>query len=452
MRLPAAAIEGLERRTYLDGSSSATVTARGTLSIAGSSLADAIDVSLSADQIVVAINGTSASFPASVKRVYIDAGAGDDAVTCGLARPTTVLAGDGDDTVNVSGPSTLSGGAGNDFLAGDSNDSIDAGDGNDTILAADGDTITGGAGTDAADFSHHPGGGIAFHLGFNVNPDGGTFPNEPYVQAGDIAIADPVEIIRGTAFDDLFDQLAPPATPPTLFGGDGDDVFDNIDNADIDGGLGNDRFITPSLHTTVSGGRGNDIFDLEVLPASIRGGEGTDRIVETSNLIPVLDLSRWQTSIEQADGIGTLIGNPNARGALIALPSDLPVVLIGYDSGTLIGDPGKPNYIYGGDGNDLIIGGNKADTIFGNFGNDTIYGGAGNDTIHGGEQNDLLIGGKGRDHLYGDDGNDGILAKDKQVDTLFGGAGDFGDKGKDVADVDKSTTVKDIWSEIEKIL
>ena len=71
----------------------------------------------------------------------VDAGAGNDAVTVGLA-PASIIGGNGNDTlVGGSGNDTIDGGAGNDSIAGNAgNDSLRGGAGS--------DTVTGGTGGD----------------------------------------------------------------------------------------------------------------------------------------------------------------------------------------------------------------------------------------------------------------------------------------------------------------
>ena len=100
-----------------------------------------------------------------VDRLVIDAGAGNDYVSCGAAfddngeetiLPAVLMGGAGDDTIVTAGDATLSGGAGNDVLAttGVANLVLNGGRGDDYIAVSD-DTakIDGGAGFDRVNAS-----------------------------------------------------------------------------------------------------------------------------------------------------------------------------------------------------------------------------------------------------------------------------------------------------------
>ncbi len=80
------------------------------------------------------------------------------------------------------------------------------------------------------------------------------------------------------------------------------------------------------------------------------------------------------------------------------------------------------------DGNDSVIGSAlKLNSLSqlqveGGAGNDTITGGLGNDFLTGGDDNDKMLGGGGDDQLFGDDGKD-LLDGGIGNDSLTGGAG-----------------------------
>ena len=98
-------------------------------------------------------------------------------------------------------------------------------------------------------------------------------------------------------------------------------------------------------------------------------------------------------------------------------------VLIGSPRGdTLYGDRYRPNFIFGGQGDDYAYGGSGQDTIYGASGNDRLHGYGGNDWLMGDEGSDILNGGLGNDHLFGGAGND-FLEGDSGNDTLSGGTG-----------------------------
>jgi Ca2+-binding RTX toxin-like protein len=90
------------------------------------------------------------------------------------------------------------------------------------------------------------------------------------------------------------------------------------------------------------------------------------------------------------------------------------------------------DYIYAGDGNDVVLGGsgndvlwggNGNDRLFGDDGADTLLGEAGDDRLYGGASYDTLEGGEGNDVLFGEDGADTLYGSQGD-DQLYGGAGD----------------------------
>jgi Ca2+-binding RTX toxin-like protein len=90
------------------------------------------------------------------------------------------------------------------------------------------------------------------------------------------------------------------------------------------------------------------------------------------------------------------------------------------------------DYIYAGDGNDVVLGGSGNDTLWGGTGNDrlfgddgadTVLGEAGDDRLYGGASYDTLEGGDGNDVLFGEDGGDTLYGSQGD-DQLYGGAGD----------------------------
>jgi len=86
------------------------------------------------------------------------------------------------------------------------------------------------------------------------------------------------------------------------------------------------------------------------------------------------------------------------------------------------GGGGKPQGIYGTDGDNILIGGRGNDFMYGYRGNDEMRGGAGDDQIQGHQGHDRLFGEDGRDALFGGQGND-ILDGGAGTDSLWGGTG-----------------------------
>ncbi len=168
-----------------------SLSGSGTLLITGSTVADSVTLQLVHDDPTKGFIGTVTggstkttinirrSF-ASVKRIYIDAGGGNDSVFIGsgqsMTRPVTILGGSGNDTINYRavGPILASGGAGNDVVGADAIISVNSsrnrdvintlfaaknstgvntvlgGAGNDTLSGDTNDQLDGGAGSDTA--------------------------------------------------------------------------------------------------------------------------------------------------------------------------------------------------------------------------------------------------------------------------------------------------------------
>jgi hypothetical protein len=128
----------------------------------------------------------------------------------------------------------------------------------------------------------------------------------------------------------------------------------------------------------------------------------------------------------------------------VFITNDVP----GCPSGGLLSGTDKADYLTGKKGEDEIRGLGASDDLVGGLGSDVIYGGPGgfnrpppefldggqgDDVLHGGEGDDAIHGGEGEDVLYGGDGNDFLdgrdtggvdfPTKDTQRDELYCGAG-----------------------------
>ena len=75
-----------------------------------------------------------------------------------------------------------------------------------------------------------------------------------------------------------------------------------------------------------------------------------------------------------------------------------------------------------GAGNDTITGSNIANRLDGENGSDQLFGASGNDTLIGQSGNDLLVGGLGSDQIYGGAGADRLYGQ-QGSDRLWGGLG-----------------------------
>lgn len=90
---------------------------------------------------------------------------------------------------------------------------------------------------------------------------------------------------------------------------------------------------------------------------------------------------------------------------------------------TIVGTPGKADYLTGTDGPDVVYLGYGNDRFDGKGGDDVICGGAGNDTIVGGGGNDTIYGEDGNDVLTGGAGDD-IVSTGSGRNSVIEGAGD----------------------------
>jgi Ca2+-binding RTX toxin-like protein len=205
-------VEELEQRRLL----SASLTAKGTLDVEGSRRNDDIRISKTAEnRIDVSINGIHQTFLVpNVKRIYVNAGLGDDVI------------GIGNENKGIAVTRTVYGGGGDDVITG--------GNGVDSVYAGPGDDTVDGRGGDD-----------------NLNGDEGF---------NDVFGSDGNDVITGGPVDDLLvggagnDTIYGKEGDDTLAGQDGNDLLSGNDgDDDVDGGLGND---------SVFGGAGADTFHL----------------------------------------------------------------------------------------------------------------------------------------------------------------------------------------------
>jgi Ca2+-binding RTX toxin-like protein len=182
-----------------------------------------------------------------------------------------------------------------------------------------------------------------------------------------------------------------------LFGGDGDDVITDTSDAPlIMGGIGNDTITaTEGLNSTIYGGDGNDLFDLtyNATSSTLYGGLGDD--------VAWVDGNYSYSTVEMGDGNDWLVEQGSG----------------GLQSDTVWGGAGD-DIISIFAGNDTAWGGSGVDVIWSGAGNDTIYGGDGNDHLYGGE-----FGNTGdRNYIYGGVGEDVVyVSRDDGTDYYFGG-------------------------------
>ncbi|HEX8522819.1 MAG TPA: calcium-binding protein [Tepidisphaeraceae bacterium] len=438
-----AVVQTLEQRRLL---AFADLTSSGTLLVNGTAAADTIKVSQDDVNVVVEVDGAAFNFTrASVHRIYLDAGAGDDTVTITAKHRATLLGGEGNDKL-VGGPYA-------DFLDGQGGDDTLNGEGAN-------DTLNGGAGKDVMEYGDRT-------IGFNF--DVGQVQNAVYpvvARSSDGAEEDDAkdyfETVAATNQNDTFTplvgqgKLLPYAI--TLIGRGGDDVFKGgggeLPLTEI-GGPGKDYFggytggAAANKSPTVLGGPGNDSFELAAAWGYTDGGSGADSMVGTSTrALGFVDLNQYR-DVENAIGAtGDVIGNAQNNYITFAQMDNAPSkTLVANGNGgndTIVGSEFNDS-LSGGDGDDVISGAIGRDKIYGGEGNDALNGNGGDDRIYGGNGNDTLVGSGGRDALYGEAGGDLFMCRDKHIDTLVGGSGD------DPAKLDH-LEVNDVYREIEKLI
>jgi Ca2+-binding RTX toxin-like protein len=197
----------------------------------------------------------------------IDAGSGEDTVSCGGSGIDKVSGGDDDDVISTgadndvvdagAGDDTVSAGSGNDFVNGGiGNDSLIGGDGNDTLLGGDGsDSLSGNSGGDSM--------------------DGG---------AGDDTLlgADGHDIMFGGSGDDYLDGAG---DTDYIYGGMGDDTLFGQSGNDVLAGDEEDVLPTSSMsppgaaaagNDNLIGGPGDDILLAQFGKDFLIGSSGTD--------------------------------------------------------------------------------------------------------------------------------------------------------------------------------
>ena len=373
---------------------------------------------------------------------------------------------DGDDWLFGWGShDTLLGGSGADHLTGgDGDDAMNGNDGDDSLLGGNGydvlvgglgdDSLDGGAGMDRADYGYSA-------SGVTVSLAAGTAS-----AAGDYDTLSSIEIVTGSAFNDLFiggaqsdnlrgadgndiiegggggdymygengdDLFVSGAGADVMFGGAGIDLaFYRDSSAAVDvylqtfyshggdaewdvlwdvenawGSLFNDGLHGSTADNELTGLAGNDrLFGLEGRD-TLDGGSGADLLdgglgEDTANY----ENSHAGINITLATGVGS--GGDAQGDTLIGIET-----IRGSNFADVLRAGLGPVWFYGLDGNDALVGNTGGDRLYGGLGNDQLAGNSGSDLLSGEEGRDNLGGGLGNDFLYGGAG----------ADTMAGGSG-----------------------------
>src|SRR6185312_7477249 len=303
------------------------------------------------DNFVLNMNGgddvfTASNGLASLIKLTVDGGAGNDQITGGDGNDT-LLGGDGDDLI----------------IGGRGNDSLFGGTGNDTFVWNPGDgsdTIEGGDGSDTLQFN---GANIAETVDIAANGHRVRFTR-------DVAnIAMDVNGVENINFNAL--------------GG-----ADNITVGDLTG--------TDVTKVTLELGV-NGVGDGQIDQVTVNGTGKADQItvVGSGTEVAVLGLAA-EVDVDHPDGDGLTINAGGGNDTINA--SGLAAGLVGLtvDGGagndTITGSQGA-DHLLGGDGNDTVVGGRGDDVAFLGNGNDTFIWnpGDGSDVVEGQAGTDTLL-------------------------------------------------------------
>jgi Ca2+-binding RTX toxin-like protein len=344
--------------------------------------------------------------------LYIQLGAGDDALYAGggadwlygdSGNDTIGGAGGADEIHGDIGADLLMGGDGDDRVYGENdadqlygdggNDKLYGGLGDDTIGGGNGnDTMQGDDGADA--LSGDSGNDSLFGGAGNDTLVGG---------AGN----------DGVIGEDGDDQLSGGDGDDSLVGGDGDDV--------LDGGSGNDSLIGGTGIDTLIGGDGNDALQDASGEDGLFGGKGDDYYYVSGQAPLIFESIGEGRDTVVADSSYYLYANLEM---LLLAANAGDAFGVGNDLGNVLAGNAGSNLLIGGAGDDDIGGNEGVDSLFGLGGSDFLKGGKGVDYLVGGAGDDVLFGGDDADALYGEDGNDSLDGGDSfDTDIVVGGAG-----------------------------
>jgi Ca2+-binding RTX toxin-like protein len=357
----------------------------------------------------------------------------------------TINGGGGNDEITGSEfPDTMSGGAGNDRIIGDDNapntrDVFRGDAGNDTLVwngGHDDDLMDGDAGTDTIEVNGAPA-AEAFTVNASATAGRQSFDRLPAPGPGafnlDIGTSERLDLNANGGNDTLTAGGGFANLPLDVDGGDGDDVLEGTDAADL-----------------MSGGGGNDTITPDNNPAGTlddaRGDAGNDTIIWNGGDGDDLNEGGDGSDTSQVNGAGApeeFTVKPSATAGRVRFDrvSNPPAPFF-VDMGTterldlnasggddrLTTDPGFDALsidVDGGDGNDVLDGGDAADLLTGGLGNDQLTGDNNpantRDESRGDAGDDLMIWnpGDGSDLNEGGDGNDTAEVNGGDADERF---------------------------------
>jgi Ca2+-binding RTX toxin-like protein len=356
-----------------------------------------------------------------LERVQLTGGAGDNRL---------------DASAFTTGLVTLAGNAGNDTLiGGHNNDLLDGGTGTDQVQQTTNtdqslsDSQLTGQGTDSllSIESAVLNGGTADNL-----IEATTFSLGPVTlvgNAGDDTLVGGAgsDWINGGSGSDWVRQTSDTdqVITNTMLTGRGNDILSSIEQAELTGGLSDNRIAATAFTVgpvTLDGNAGNDTLLGSAGDDSLEGGSGFDQVEQTTDTDQVLTSS-------SLTGMGNDVLSSIEKAVLTGGNSDNSIDALGFDSGTatlqgndgndtLVGSPGDDS-LDGGIGNDLVVSSGDVDFVL----SDTVIVGAGNDVLVDVEMAHLA-GGNSANHLDASSfsGNT-TLEGGSGDDTLLGGSG-----------------------------
>ncbi|WP_426573856.1 Ig-like domain repeat protein [Aquihabitans sp. McL0605] len=328
--------------------------------------------------------------------LYGDAGQGTTTVENGVTKSLPCTAGPGSPDSLHGGPDAdliVGGDGGDDIVGGAGADKLQAGNGDDTILPGTGDdTVDGGANTDAVSYADVDTDMTVDLRDAKTSGATGTAEKDTFtgIETGvggprnDTLLAPPVGAVLdgGSGNDTLqgdagIDVLIGGSGNDTLFGAAGDDL--------LAGSFGDDRLV---------GNEGGDLY---------RGSEGTDTADFSAEPGPVTITINGQADDGRADqdhkddvaDAEIVLGTTGNDQLAAGVP---PAELHGRDGDDTVDGPGK---LYGEAGTDLLRGSPGDDELYGGDADDELRGNKGNDKLEGGTGRDLLDGGLGADSMSG---------------------------------------------------
>jgi Ca2+-binding RTX toxin-like protein len=290
-------------------------------------------------------------------------------------------------------------------------DLIESGSGNDTITPANnvGTQTYGNDGNDTINGNTHSWGEYIFGGNGDDTISGNAGNDVLYGEAGSDTIN------GGTGNDGIYGG----DDTDHIFGNDGSDTINSGEGGSqaddwetINGGTGNDNISTGSGDHQIDGGTGAD---------SIAASTGWDQVLYTSRTAALTITANDNTANDGESGEGD-----NVRSSIDLIDSGS-----GNDTITPANNVGTQTY--GNDGNDTINGNTHS---WGEY----IFGGNGDDVLHGNAGNDVIDAGAGANTVTGDAGNDGIYVQNGTNDSTDCGSGTSDTVNADLSPLDATVS------------